>query len=121
LWDQINGEDYASRWQWLPLDLTGFPKFNPILPSIGKAHGQEEGSALSCSLRGSELMAINEYRHRAVQCLCIADKNTTSAESRMLLVGMAQAWLKLAQRVEHNPSAEILWQTTSPPIAAAAQ
>jgi hypothetical protein len=66
-------------------------------------------------------MATNEYRHRAAQCLCIADENTTSPESRMLLVGMAQAWLKLAQRVEQNPSAEILWQTTSPPIAAAAQ
>jgi hypothetical protein len=98
-----------------------FPKFNLILPSIGKAHRQEEGSGLSCSLRGVRLMAINEYRRRAVQCLCIADENTTSPESRMLLVGMAQAWLKLAQRVEQNPSAEILWQTTSPPIAAAAQ
>jgi hypothetical protein len=66
-------------------------------------------------------MAINEYRHRAVQCLCIADESTTSPESRMLLVGMAQAWLKLAQRIEQNPSAEILRQTASPPIAAAAQ
>jgi hypothetical protein len=38
----------------------------------------------------------------------------------MLLVGMAQAWLKLARRAEQNPSAEILWQTTSPPLAATA-
>ena len=62
-------------------------------------------------------MAISEYRRRAVQCLCIADENTTSPENRMLLVGMAQAWLKLAQQLEQNPSAEFLCQTTPPPIA----
>ena len=65
-------------------------------------------------------MPINQYRRRAVECLCIADENTISPESRMLLVGMAQAWLKLARRAEQNPSAEILWQTTSPPLAATA-
>jgi hypothetical protein len=65
-------------------------------------------------------MAINEYRRHALECLCIADENTTSLENRMLLVGMAQAWLKLARRAEQNPSAEILWQTTSPPLAATA-
>ena len=62
-------------------------------------------------------MAISEYRHRAVQCLCIADENTTSPEHRMLLVGMAQAWLKLAQRVEQNPSSELLCQAAPPLIA----
>ena len=64
-------------------------------------------------------MPINQYRRRAVECLCIADENT-SAQSRMLLVGMAQAWLKLAQRAEQNPSAEIVSETTSPPIVRAA-
>ena len=64
-------------------------------------------------------MALNDYRRRAVECLCIADENTTSPEYRMLLLGMAQAWLKLARRVEQNPSAEILWQTASTPISAA--
>ena len=64
-------------------------------------------------------MAINEYRRHALQCLCIADENTTSPENRMLLVGMAQAWLKLARRAEQNPSGE-MWQTTSPPLAATA-
>jgi hypothetical protein len=66
------------------------------------------------------LMPINQYRRRAVECLCIADENTISPESRMLLVGMAQAWLKLAQRAEQNPSAEIVSETTSPPIVRAA-
>ena len=65
-------------------------------------------------------MPINQYRRRAVECLCIADENTISPESRMLLVGMAQAWLKLARRAEQNPSAEIVSETTSPPIVRAA-
>jgi hypothetical protein len=53
-------------------------------------------------------------------CLCIADENTTGAENRILLIGMAQAWLRLAQQAEQNPSAEVLWQTASPPLAATA-
>jgi hypothetical protein len=44
----------------------------------------------------------------------------TSPENRMLLVGMAQAWLVLARRAEQNASAEILLETTSPPLAATA-
>jgi hypothetical protein len=40
-----------------------------------------------------------------LECLCIADENMTSPENRMLLVGMAQAWLV---------------ETTSPPLAATA-
>ena len=65
-------------------------------------------------------MAINQYRRHALECLWVADENAISPENRMLLVGMAQAWLKLAQRAEQNPSAEIPWQTTSPPLAVAA-
>ena len=65
-------------------------------------------------------MAINQYRRHALECLCMADENAISPENRMLLVGMAQAWLKLAQLVEQNPSAEMLWHTTSPPLAATA-
>ena len=73
------------------------------------------------SIRGEHgFMAISQYRRRAVECLCIADENTISPESRMLLVGMAQAWLKLAQRAEQNPSAEIVSEKTSPPIVRAA-
>ena len=65
-------------------------------------------------------MAINQYRRHALECLCIADENATSAENRMLLVGMAQAWLVLARRAEQSHSAEKLWETTSPPLGAAA-
>jgi hypothetical protein len=62
-------------------------------------------------------MAINEYRRRALECLWIADENTTSPENRTLLVGMAQAWLKLAQQTEQKASADILLRTNSLPIA----
>jgi len=66
-------------------------------------------------------MAMNEYRRHAWECLCIADENTTSPENRTLLLGMAQAWLKLAQRAEQNPFADIGSQPNSPPIAVAAR
>ena len=65
-------------------------------------------------------MAINQYRRHALECLWIADENTTSPENRTLLVGMAQAWLKLAQRAEQNASPNILWKPNSPPLAATA-
>ena len=58
-------------------------------------------------------MAINQYRRHALECLWIADENTTSPENRTLLVGMAQAWLKLAQRAEQNPAGEIVHQPVS--------
>jgi hypothetical protein len=62
-------------------------------------------------------MAINEYRRHALECLWIADENTTSPKNRTLLVGMAQAWLKLAQRAEQKASADVFLQTNSLPIA----
>jgi hypothetical protein len=62
-------------------------------------------------------MAVNQYRRHALDCLWIADENTTSPENRTLLVGMAQAWLKLAQRAEQKAATDILLQTNSPPIA----
>ena len=62
-------------------------------------------------------MAINQYRRHALECLWIADENTTSPENRTLLVGMAQAWLKLAQRAEQKASADVFLQTNSLPIA----
>ena len=45
-------------------------------------------------------MAMNEYRRHAAACLSIADEITTDPKNKMLLIAMAQAWLKLAQRVE---------------------
>ena len=61
-------------------------------------------------------MAINEYRRHAAECLCIADEDTTSPENRMLLVGVAQAWIKLAQRAEQDAALNVLRKLNSPPI-----
>src|SRR5436190_7448842 len=96
------------------------PRFNQILASIATPHGHDGDSVVCSEHSGGGLMPINQYRRRAVECLRIADENTVSPESRMLLVGMAQAWLKLAQRAEQNPSAEIVSEKTSPPIVRAA-
>jgi hypothetical protein len=65
-------------------------------------------------------MAINEYRRHAFECLCIADDTTTNPENRMLLIAMAQAWLKLAQRAEQDLCVDIPYQPSSPPITAPA-
>jgi hypothetical protein len=65
-------------------------------------------------------MAMNEYRRHAFECLCIADDTTTNPENRMLLIAMAQAWLKLAQRAEQYPCVDTLYQPSAPPITAAA-
>jgi hypothetical protein len=46
-------------------------------------------------------MLINEYRLHAAECLCIAD-DITNPQYKMLLIAMAQAWLKLAQQAEEG-------------------
>ena len=45
-------------------------------------------------------MEMNEYRCHAAECLVIADDITTSPKNRILLIAMAQAWLRLAQQAE---------------------
>jgi hypothetical protein len=46
-------------------------------------------------------MAADEYRRHAVECLRIADE-TINARSRVLLIDMAQSWLRLAHQAEKN-------------------
>ena len=62
------------------------------------------------------LMAINEYRRHAAECLAISDDITTSSRNRILLIGMAQAWLRLAQQTERDLVAETVPQQLSPSI-----
>jgi hypothetical protein len=50
----------------------------------------------------------NEYRHHAKECLIIADDITISPKSRLVLLAMAQTWLKLAQRAEATPGMDIV-------------
>ena len=61
-----------------------------------------------------KLMVMNEYRHHAAECLIIADDITISPKNRLVLLAMAQAWLKLAQRAEQTPGADIVHQPASP-------
>jgi hypothetical protein len=44
-------------------------------------------------------MKLNEYRHRAADCLRIADE-ISGPQNKILLIAVAQAWLKLAQKLE---------------------
>jgi hypothetical protein len=58
-------------------------------------------------------MPTNEYRRHATECLCIAD-GTTNPEHKMLLIAMAQAWLRLARQAE-DLSADIVSGPNAPP------
>jgi hypothetical protein len=49
-------------------------------------------------------MEMNEYRLHAAECLCIADE-ITEPKNKMLLIAMAQYWLKLAQQAEEGTQA----------------
>jgi hypothetical protein len=62
---------------------------------------------LQLSRIGTKYMAMNEYRHHAAECLSIADDITISPKSRLALLAMAQAWLKLAQRAEQGLAANV--------------
>ena len=44
-------------------------------------------------------MIVNEYRCRAAECLCFADE-VSGPQNKMLLIAIAQGWLKLAQKIE---------------------
>jgi hypothetical protein len=47
------------------------------------------------------VMATNEYRLHAAECLSIAD-DITSPKHKLVLIAMAEAWLRLARRVEQG-------------------
>jgi hypothetical protein len=64
-------------------------------------------------------MAMNEYRRHAAECLAIADDTTTNPENKMLLIAMAQAWLRLAQQAETSAATDIA-HVSSPPAEGSA-
>lgn len=59
-------------------------------------------------------MAMNEYRRHAGECLSIADE-VTNPQHKMLLIAMAQAWLRLAQQAERNLAGHLVYELPSPP------
>ena len=66
-------------------------------------------------VRGAELMIVNEYRRRAAECLCIADE-ISGPQNKMLLIAIAQAWLKLAQKIEEADPASPSGKPATPPL-----
>ena len=58
-------------------------------------------------------MALNEYRRHAAECLLIADE-ITDPNNKLLLVAMAQAWLRLARRAEEDLTPDFAYETSSP-------
>jgi hypothetical protein len=57
-----------------------------------------------------KFMAADEYRRHAIECLRLADE-TLTARSRILLVHMAEAWLRLVHQAEKNVATDLLCET----------
>jgi hypothetical protein len=64
-------------------------------------------------------MAMNEYRRHAAECLAIADDTTTNPNNKILLIAMAQAWLRLAQQAERNDATGMAHQPPPSPEVSA--
>jgi hypothetical protein len=52
-------------------------------------------------------MASDEYRRNAIECLQLAD-GISDTPSRLLLIHMAQAWLRLADQAEKNLTTDVV-------------
>jgi len=59
-------------------------------------------------------MPMNEYRRHAAECLAIADDPVISPQRKVMLIAMAQAWLRLAQEAEKNLATDLVYET--PPL-----
>jgi hypothetical protein len=55
-------------------------------------------------------MAPEEYRCMAAECLRIAD-GIAHPNYQMALIGMAQAWLRLAHQAERNLTTDLVYET----------
>jgi hypothetical protein len=54
-----------------------------------------------------------DYRHRAAECLRLANE-PTSFDHRPLLLEMAQAWILLDVQAEKNSHSDLSYETTPP-------
>jgi hypothetical protein len=57
--------------------------------------------------------SAGDYRVRAKSCMQLA-RNATDADSKMLLLDMAQAWLALAEQAEKNSATTLVYETPEP-------
>jgi hypothetical protein len=53
--------------------------------------------------------STDEYRRNAAACLRAAER-TTDLAARVSLIGMAQAWHRLADQAEQNARADIVYE-----------
>ena len=60
-------------------------------------------------------MIVNKYRRRAAECLCVADE-ISGPRNKMLLIAVAQAWLKLAQKIEEADPTAVSANPASSPL-----
>jgi hypothetical protein len=63
-------------------------------------------------MHGSE--SAKEYRVRAQHCIDIA-RDTQDAGRRLILVEMAQAWMRLADQAERNRKTDMVYVTPRRP------
>jgi hypothetical protein len=63
-------------------------------------------------LARGEFQAVDEYRRNAIECLRIADE-TITARSRVLLIHMAEAWMRLADQAQKNLTPDLRITTKS--------
>ncbi|MFL4980860.1 MAG: hypothetical protein ACJ8FU_15455 [Xanthobacteraceae bacterium] len=50
------------------------------------------------------------YRRKAAQCILVAEE-TTDAANRLVLMEMAQAWVRLAEQAEKNLLTDVVYET----------
>jgi hypothetical protein len=56
----------------------------------------------------------NEYRERAAECCRVANE-IANPDSRMTLLEMARAWLRLADQAERNSRSDLSYESPSVP------
>ena len=61
-----------------------------------------------------------EYRQHAAKCVLLAEE-TNNPGTRLALMEMAQAWLRLAEQAEKNSKLDLVYETPSPRRTRAAQ
>jgi hypothetical protein len=58
----------------------------------------------------SRLDAAEEYRRRAEHCVKLA-RALARAEDKLILLEMAQAWLRLAEQATKNRATDLVYET----------
>jgi len=106
----IYPHDHAAYTPTSGRDRDGVSRFNLILASIAKAHGQEAVLAFSLADWGAPLMAINQYRagklHKLrIECTRCARRGHTQIATRLAKTPLSQRQISLCERTRRFPPA----------------